>query len=152
MAEYDDILAIIESNTVPEPNSGCWLWLGYLAGGKKKYAVWGQGRERVQVSHLALWLRGIHVPSGFDACHTCDNPVCVNPDHLFVGTRKQNMQDARAKGRLVGYRKREFCKAGHPLSGDNLYIDPKWQKRHCRICMRRWGREHDARRRPRKRK
>lgn len=152
MATIEDIADIIERNSMPEPNSGCWLWLGYLSGGKYKYAVWGQGKERRQVSHLALLLRGIEVPRGFDACHSCDTPLCVNPDHLFVGTRKDNMQDARAKGRLVGYGKREFCKAGHPLSGDNLYIDPKWQKRHCRICMRRWGREHDARRRPRKRR
>lgn len=156
MAEKLDILDMLERNSIPEPNSGCWLWLRGVAGGKNKYPVWG-GKEREkkypvrrQASHLALMVRGVVVPRGFDACHSCDNPFCVNPDHLFVGTRKANMLDAQAKGRLVGYGKREFCKQGHPLSGDNVRIDPKTGKRSCRICRLRWGRITDAKRRPRK--
>lgn len=133
--------SILEANSIPEPNSGCWLWLGMVANG---YPVWGQKRERRQATHLA-----IEVPKGLDACHRCDVTICVNPDHLFVGTRKANMQDARAKGRLVGYGKREFCKAGHPLSGDNVRTDPKSGKRSCRICKRRWGQITDAKRSPR---
>lgn len=151
MADELDIADMLERNSIPEPNSGCWLWLRGASGGKNKYPVWGQKEQRRQVSHLALKLRGIVVPAGYDACHSCDNPFCVNPDHLFVGTRTENMRDAQAKGRLVGYGKREFCKQGHPLSGDNLFIDLKRGKRRCRTCMLRWGREHDARRRPRKR-
>lgn len=141
------ILTLLETNSIPEPNSGCWIWLRGLSGGKYKYPVWGQRDQRRQVSHLALLTRGIEVPRGLDACHSCDNTYCVNPDHLFVGTRKDNMRDAQAKRRLVGYGKREVCKAGHPLSGENLYVSPDG-KRHCRICVRRWGRKHDARRRP----
>jgi hypothetical protein len=52
------------------------------------------------------------------------------------------MRDAQAKGRLVGYGKREFCKQGHPLSEDNVRIDPKSKKRSCKICKRRWEKEH----------
>jgi hypothetical protein len=85
-----------------------------------------------------------------DACHRCDNTFCVNYlDHLFAGTRTANMQDAKAKGRLVGYGKRELCKAGHPLSGDNVRVDPKTGKRKCRTCALRWGRITDAKRRAR---
>lgn len=142
---------MLARNSVPEPNSGCWIWMRGVAGGKRNaYPVWKWEGRRRQASHLALQTKGINIPKGFDACHACDNTYCVNPDHLFVGTRKDNMHDAQTKKRLVGYGVREFCKQGHPLSGDNLYIDPGWGKRHCRICMRRWGREHDARRRPRK--
>lgn len=143
---------MLDHNSVPEPNSGCWIWIRGTAGGKRGvYPVWKWEGQRRQASHLALLTKGVNVPKGFDACHTCDNTYCVNPDHLFVGTRKDNMRDAQAKKRLVGYRKREFCKAGHPLSGDNVKTDPRSGKRSCRICRRRWGRITDAKRRPRKR-
>lgn len=145
------IREMLDQNSIPEPNSGCWLWLRGVSGGKYEYPVWLWDDKRRQVSHLALELKGIKVPTGHDACHRCDNTYCVNPDHLFVGTRKHNMQDAQAKQRLVGYGKREFCKQGHPLSGDNVRIDPKSGKRKCRTCERVWGRITDAKRRPRKR-
>ena len=142
---------VIDLNSIPEPNSGCWLWMRGLAGGKVgAYPVWKWEGRRRQVSHLALSTRGIEVPRGADACHRCDNPLCVNPDHIFVGTRKINMQDAKAKGRLVGYGVRQFCKQGHPLSGDNLYVNPSTGKRRCRMCGKRWGRAHDAKRRSRR--
>lgn len=140
--EYTDLSEMLEANSIPEPNSGCWLWLRGVCGGKRGvYPVWPWQGKRWQASHLALLVRGIVVPRGLDACHRCDNPYCVNPDHLFVGTRADNMQDAKAKGRLVGYGKREFCKHGHPLSGDNVSTDPKTGKRRCRICTNRRGKE-----------
>lgn len=140
---YTDLANMIETNSIPEPNSGCWIWLRGVSGGKRDaYPVWKWEGRRQQVARLALGLD----TTGFDACHSCDNTYCVNPEHLFIGTRKMNMQDARAKQRLVGYGKREICKAGHPLSGDNVYINPGSGKRRCRICGRRWGRDADARR------
>lgn len=143
---------MLEANSIPEPNSGCLIWLRGIAGGRNgpSYPVWKWEGRRRQVSHLALEAKGIKVPKGFDACHRCDVTLCVNGDHLFVGTRKINMEDARAKGRLVGYGKREFCKQGHPLSGDNVRVDPKSGKRKCHICSLRWGRIADAKRRPRR--
>ena len=148
---YRDISDMLEANSIPEPNSGCAIWLRGVAGGKTKYPVWNWKGRRRQVTHLALETKGVEVPKDFDACHRCDNTFCINPDHLFVGTRKVNMTDAQMKGRLVGYGKREFCKHGHPLSGDNLYINPGSGKRRCRTCGRLcWGRTADARRRPRR--
>ncbi len=81
---------------MPEPYSGCWLWIagrttagyGTLRIGKTKYA------------HRLSW--EIHhgsIPKGISVLHKCDTPACVNPDHLFLGTGKDNMADCVKKGR-----------------------------------------------------
>jgi hypothetical protein len=142
---------IIEANSIPEPNSGCLIWLGMVAGGKyggKKYPVWGNKSERRQVTRLVLMAKGVDLKATDDACHSCDVTLCVNENHLFAGSRKDNMQDASRKGRLIGYGVREFCKQGHPMSGENLRVYSG--KRRCHACMLQWQRSTDAQRRPRR--
>jgi hypothetical protein len=140
--------SVIEANSIPEPNSGCWLWLRKAPGG---YGYCKINGKAVPATHVALMCTGIEVKAGMVACHTCDNTYCVNPDHLFVGTQSDNVLDAVKKGRWVGYGKRTTCKRGHPLSGENLYVDPKYAKHHCRTCRKMWGVIQDAKRRDRKR-
>jgi hypothetical protein len=75
------------------------------------------------------------IPDGLLVCHKCDVTSCVNPDHLFIGTQKENLKDCRDKGRWHGmnqFIKKTHCLRGHPLSGDNLYLHRG--KRHCRAC------------------
>lgn len=74
-----------------------------MQGGYGKF-MWDNKRksQREIGAHRASWLlTGKNVPLGYDVCHSCDNPRCVRPDHLFVGTRKDNMQDAVKKGRQL---------------------------------------------------
>jgi hypothetical protein len=75
--------------------SGCVEWTGRTNGR-------GYGKDGKTYAHRDAWeLANGPIPAGMVICHSCDNPLCVNPDHLFLGTQKENMQDAGAKGRLA---------------------------------------------------
>jgi hypothetical protein len=87
---------------VPEhvPELGpCWLWMASrFAGGYGRIDV----NKHSKVAHRVAWglVKG-DIPDGLLALHRCDNPPCVNPDHLFLGTHKDNTQDALSKGRFA---------------------------------------------------
>ena len=87
----------IEKYSIPEPNSGCWLWLGHTDGFGYGKTMFG---KRTYRAHRLSWEahRG-HPPGDRFVCHKCDVPACVNPDHLWLGTHDDNMRDMRAKGR-----------------------------------------------------
>ena len=80
---------------------------------------------------LAYYLAtGIH-PGNLLVCHSCDNPPCINPAHLFLGTNKDNFDDMMKKGR--GRTLLNICKRGHPLTKDNVFINKKGH-RQCKQC------------------
>lgn len=89
----------IEDGSIPEPNSGCWLWTG--ATNKSGYADMGVGRFVEKAARVSIFAYKGPLGDGHDACHHCDNPPCVNPDHLFSGTRSENVRDMVRKGRCL---------------------------------------------------
>lgn len=81
----------------------CWLWRGGLNRGYGQVSLPRQGGVQSNTSaHRVSWMltRG-PIPDGLFVCHRCDTPACVNPAHLFLGTQKNNLDDARRKGRLI---------------------------------------------------
>ena len=112
----------------------CWPWKGACTGGGYGQ-IWVNGRSRR--AHLVAWelFNGSAFPIGVDGCHSCDNPPCCNPAHIWPGTKSQNMLDAQSKGRLrqptTG---KTHCPQGHPYEGKNLYISNSPNHHRARIC------------------
>lgn len=88
--------------------TGCWNWLGGVQ--SNGYGQISIKRQRI-LAHRASWLvfHGVFDPTLF-VCHKCDNPRCINPSHLFLGSNKDNMQDAKRKGRLAIQKDKSFTK------------------------------------------
>lgn len=117
----------------------CWAWKGLTSHGYGRLRYHG----KTVSAHRLSW--EIHnnrpVPDGLFVLHSCDNPACVNPAHLFLGTHQDNMRDARDKGRLNtrGYGLRTSCMRGHLYSNLNTRVvttKAGRTERRCRECAR----------------
>lgn len=82
---------------VREDPNGCWIWIGgKTSDGYGKFYLNGIKRR----AHRVAWvIRNGQIPEGLNVLHNCDNPSCVNPDHLFLGTQIDNIIDMVSKGR-----------------------------------------------------
>ena len=120
-------------NVVPDPNSGCWHWMGTLnAAG---YAVfWDNAAQTTIRAHRFAYnlFKGV-IPEGLEPDHLCREKSCVNPDHLEAVTHQINV--LRSAGPAARNAVKTHCPAGHPYSGENLYEHKTG--RGCKICRRR---------------
>ena len=96
-------LDYIEKRVEKIPEAGCWLWMGALAVGYPAATI---NMKKVKL-HRLMWQEqhGRQIPDGMYVCHLCDIPCCVNPEHLFIGTALDNIQDCIHKGRFRRFRR-----------------------------------------------
>lgn len=77
----------------------CWLWIGAIRGGDCKYGNIRMGKKRILAHRLSWEIHFGKIPINKLVLHKCDNPACVNPEHLFIGTQLDNIQDRVSKDR-----------------------------------------------------
>lgn len=82
-----------------QKTDGCWNWTGYTRKGYGMIREGGRYCRRLQAHRLAYEFFVSPIPNGMCVCHHCDNPTCVNPQHLFVGSHVDNRADTVAKNR-----------------------------------------------------
>jgi hypothetical protein len=120
-------------------SDGCWSWTG------KKHPKSGRGmvwlnKQYFYAPRVSYTLFVDDIPDGLQVLHTCDNPNCVNPEHLFLGTQLENVIDRDQKGR--NRLSHKYCVNGHEFTPENTrYYGPQNRYRMCRAC----GRENERR-------
>lgn len=155
-------IARVKARCVIDARTGCWLWQGFIhprGYGQTHF----RGRGNVHI-HRAMYMavHGVSLAFEQQVCHSCDVRRCCNPDHLWLGTNKDNHRDKNAKGRNY-FANQTHCWRGHEFTPENTRryeSRPGVISRSCVTCERirmaspeykAWAREYQRKRRAMKR-
>lgn len=136
------VLHRVLENSMPEPMSGCLIWLnGTGNSGYGKFRI-GHSKD-YQVHRIAYAAQYGDIPEKMCVLHRCDVRTCVNPNHLFLGTHKENTRDMMSKGEHYSHgRTKTVCPKGHAYNGINSN-----GARICKICCSQQKLNYEERRR-----
>lgn len=122
----------------------CWEWTSVKHAGYGMIMFNGKYSRTNRIMWTLLFGT---IPEKMCVLHKCDNPSCLNPTHLFLGTHQDNMTDKKIKGRVKygsnGYKDKTHCPNGHIYSEENTYIYNNM--RYCRTCSRLYKKNYKIR-------
>lgn len=133
MGDRLSLAARLDRLSIPEPNTGCLIWLGATDGDDyPQMRVEGKTRRAYVIAYKIVFGS---IPEGLELDHKCRLTLCVNPWHLEPVTHAENIR------RRYRFNPKTHCRRGHPFSGDNLIIRKSDNARLCRACgeMRKAG-------------
>ena len=117
----------------------CWGWVGNMT--PRNYGMFTLGGRSMQAHRISYTLMRGAIPDGLVIDHLCANHACVNPAHLEPVTPEENNRRAIANGQIqrpnpVSWRRKQrYCKRGHELTDENVYVFPSSGVRRCRKCL-----------------
>jgi HNH endonuclease len=137
------LLERFEEKYIPEPNSGCWIWVGALdRDGYGRFYVDGTATS-VSAHRISYALFKDILASDLQLDHLCRNRLCINPDHLEQVTARENWNRGFTLARRTQINNQ--CQRGHELTPDNVKISAD-KRRRCRQCTRLSQQRYDKRR------
>jgi hypothetical protein len=123
----------LEFYSIPEPNSGCVIWLGTLNSAGYGSMTFHGKKKLAHV--MAYELANNPVPEDMELDHLCCVPCCINPNHLEPVTHRENVIRGYRSGSYQHKgRHAQFCKRGHEFTVENTYIRPDNGRRACLTC------------------
>ena len=120
-----------------QKTDSCWNWIGSQQGNGYGFLHYGTREKRnpIRPHRYSYEIHNGIIPDGLWVLHKCDNRLCVNPDHLFLGDRTDNMRDCATKGRVctIGQSRKTHCVHGHEFTEENTRRN-KHNHRRCKTC------------------